>query len=130
MKTVLFICVHNSGRSQMAEGLFNRMAEGKAAAISAGSHPAESVNPVVVEAMREIGIDISRNKPKLLTLAMMKGIDKAVTMGCENTCPMTTVPTEDWVLEDPKDKPIEEVRKIRDEIKSRVGKLIAEMTGE
>jgi arsenate reductase (thioredoxin) len=130
MKTVLFICLHNSGRSQMAEAFFNQMAKGKAAAISAGSHPAESVNPVVVEAMREIGIDISHNKPKLLTFAMMKGIDKAVTMGCENTCPMTTVPTEDWALEDPQGKPIEQVREIRDEIKSRVGKLLSEMIGE
>ncbi|HXZ30195.1 MAG TPA: arsenate reductase ArsC [Dehalococcoidia bacterium] len=127
MKTVLFICVHNSGRSQMAEAFFNQMAKGKARAISAGSQPAESVNPTVVKAMREIGIDISKNIPKLLTLEMMEGIDKAITMGCENSCPLTTVETEDWGLEDPKDKPIEQVRTIRDEIKERVKRLIEQM---
>ena len=122
MKTVLFICVHNSGRSQMARG--------KAKAISAGSQPADGVNPAAAEAMREIGIDISKNKPKLLTLEMMEGIEKAITMGCEETCPMTTVPTEDWGLDDPKDKPIEQVRKIRDEIRKRVEVLVKEMINE
>ena len=110
MKTVLFICVHNSGRSQMAEAFFNQMAQGKAKAISAGSQPADRVNPTVVEVMREEGIDISRNKPKLLTLEMMEGIALAITMGCENACPYTTAETRDWALEDPKDKPVEEVR--------------------
>ncbi len=95
MKTVLFICVHNSGRSQMAEAFFNQMAGGKAKAISAGSQPADKVNPTVVEAMRELGIDISHNKPKLLTLEMIEGIDLAITMGCENACPITTVETLD-----------------------------------
>jgi len=129
MKTVLFICVHNSGRSQMAEAFFNQIARGKARAISAGSHPADKVNPTVVKAMQEVGIDISHNKPRLLTLEMMQGIDKAITMGCENACPLTTVPTEDWGLEDPKDKPIERVRIIRDDIKKRVNNLVKEMTG-
>jgi arsenate reductase len=128
MKTVLFICVHNSGRSQMAEAYFNQMAKGKARAISAGSQPADRVNPTVAEAMLEEGIDIRGNKPRLLTHEMMEGIDRAVTMGCENACPYTTVRTEDWGLEDPKDKPIERVRKIRDEIKNKVATLIAEMT--
>ncbi len=127
MKTVLFICVHNSGRSQMAEAFFNQLANDRAKAISAGSQPAARVNPLVIEAMREAGIDISQNKPKLLTLEMMQGIDKAITMGCENTCPVTTVETEDWDLEDPKDKPIEQVREIRDEIKARVTNLAKEM---
>jgi arsenate reductase (thioredoxin) len=127
MKTVLFICVHNSGRSQMAEAFFNQMAQGKAKAISAGSQPANKVNPTVVEAMREVGIDISRNQPKLLTLEMMKGITLAITMGCENACPYTTAETRDWALEDPKDKPVEEVRRIRDEIKTRVSDLIKEL---
>ena len=126
MKTILFICVHNSGRSQMAEAFFNRMAKGKAKAISAGSQPADKVNPTVVKAMREVGIDISRNKPKLLTLEMMEGISLAVTMGCENACPYTTAETRDWDLEDPKDKSLEEVRKIRDEIKSKVQELLQE----
>ena len=81
MKPVLFICVHNSGRSQMAEAFFNQMAKGKARAISAGSQPANGVNPVVVEVMRELGIDISKNMPNLLTLEMMEGIGKAITIG-------------------------------------------------
>jgi arsenate reductase (thioredoxin) len=127
MKTVLFICVHNSGRSQMAEAFFNQMAQGKAKAISAGSQPADRVNPIVVEVMREAGIDINHNKPKLLTLEIMEGINLAVTMGCENACPYTAVETRDWDLEDPKDKPIEQVRKIRDEIKSRVSDLVNEI---
>ena len=130
METVLFICVHNSGRSQMAAAFFNQMVKGKARAISAGSQPADDMNPVVVEAMREVGIDISKNKPKLLTVEMMEGIEKAITMGCEETCPVTTVETEDWGLEDPKDKPIEEVRKIRDGIKIRVKNLVKEMINE
>jgi arsenate reductase (thioredoxin) len=127
MKTVLFICVHNSGRSQMSEAFFNQMAQGKAKAISAGSQPADRVNPTVVEVMRETGIDISRNKPRLLTLEMMEGITLAITMGCENACPYTTAETRDWALEDPRDKPIEEVRKIRDEIKTRVADLVKEL---
>jgi protein-tyrosine-phosphatase len=100
MKTVLFICVHNSGRSQMAEAFFNRLAKGRAKAISAGSQPADQVNPTVVKVMQEVDIDISQNKPRLLTLEMMEGIDKAITMGCENSCPLTTVETQDWALED------------------------------
>ena len=127
MKTVLFICVHNSGRSQMAEAFFNQLAQGKAKAISAGSQPADKVNPSVVKVMQEVGIDISNNKPKLLTLEMMEGITLAITMGCENACPYTTAETRDWALEDRRDKPIDEVRKIRDEIKVRVNKLIGEM---
>ena len=130
METVLFICVHNSGRSQMAAAFFNQMVKGMARAISAGSQPADDMNPVVVEAMREVGIDISKNKPKLLTVEMMEGIEKAITMGCEETCPVTTVETEDWGLEDPKDKPIKEVRKIRDGIKIRVKNLVKEMINE
>ena len=128
MKTVLFICVHNSGRSQMAEAFFNQMAIGRAKAISAGSQPADKVNPTVVKVMREEGLDISRNKPKLLTIEMMEGTDKAITMGCENSCPLTTVETDDWALDDPKDKPIEQVRRIQKEIRTRVAKLVAELT--
>lgn len=127
IKTVLFICVHNSGRSQMAEAFFNQMARGRAKAISAGSKPDDKVNPMAVEVMREEGIDISGNKPKKLTLKMMRGIDRAFTMGCEDACPFTTVPVEDWALEDPKGKTLEQVRKIRDEIKERVSKLVKEI---
>jgi len=130
MKTVLFICVHNASRSQMAEAFFNKIAQGKARAISAGSHPADKVNPTAVIAMKEEGIDISQNKPKLLTLEMMEGIDRAFTMGCENTCPVTTVETVDWALEDPEGKPIEKVREIRDIIKGKVTELVEEMTGK
>ena len=127
MKTVLFICVHNSGRSQMAEAFFNQKAQGKAKAVSAGSQPADKVNPRVIEVMREVGIDISHNKPRLLTLEMMEGIDLAITMGCENACPFTTAETRDWALADPKNKPVEEIRKIRDEIKIRVSDLLKEL---
>jgi len=131
MKKVLFICVHNAGRSQMAEAFFNQMSEGKALAISAGSKPAEQVNPAAVEAMREVGIDISQNKPKLLTPAMLEGVDRVITMGCgeDLACPATWVESEDWELEDPAGKPLERVRKIRDEIKNRVIELLAKLNG-
>ncbi|MBI2832514.1 MAG: arsenate reductase ArsC [Chloroflexi bacterium] len=130
MKTVLFVCVHNSGRSQMAEAFFNHLAGGKALALSAGTQPAGRVNPVVVEAMREAGIDISHSKPKALTPEMIGQADRVVTMGCgaEAVCPATFVETEDWALEDPHGKSLERVRKIRDEIKARVTKLLGETT--
>jgi protein-tyrosine-phosphatase len=131
MKTVLFVCIHNSGRSQMAEAFFNEMAKGKAKAISAGTKPSDSVNPVVIEAMKEEGIDIGDNKPKMLTMEMVQSADKMITMGCgadtEGVCPASFIETEDWGLEDPKDKPITEVRIIRDEIKKRVSELLAEL---
>lgn len=125
MKTVLFVCVHNSGRSQMAEAFFNRLAGGRARALSAGTKPADKVNPMVVEAMREAGIDISGNKPKALTMDMLEKADRVITMGCgaEAACPASFVETEDWQLEDPAGKRLPEVRKIRDEIKDRVTKL-------
>lgn len=133
MKTVLFVCVHNSGRSQMAEAFFNQLANGKARAISAGTQPGDKVNPVVVEAMKEAGIDISRNKPKTLTMAMVEKADRMVTMGCgaetEAVCPASFIETEDWALSDPKGKSLEEVRKIRDEIKQRVKTLIGQTAG-
>ncbi len=131
MKIVLFICVHNSGRSQMAEAFFNQMAKGKAVAISAGTEPGSGVNPVVVQAMREVGIDISGRKPKLLTQEMVENADLAITMGCMDeakSCPAAFVPGEDWGLPDPHGKPIEEVRPIRDEIKRRVEILIKRIT--
>ena len=126
MKKVLFVCVHNAGRSQMAEAFFNQMAKGKAKGFSAGTQPADKVNPVVVAAMREVGIDISRQKPKLLTLEMLESVDRVITMGCgaEGVCPASFVPTEDWQLEDPEGKPIERVRQIRDEVKARVEELV------
>ena len=127
MKTVLFICLHNSGRSQMAEAFFNQMAGGKAGAISAGSQPADQVNPLAAQAMQEVGLDISHNKPKLLPLEMLQGIDLAITMGCADACPVTTVETRDWGLEDPQGKSIEQVRQIRDKIKTRVIQLVKEL---
>lgn len=113
MKKVLFVCVHNSGRSQMAEAFFNYYASGKATATSAGTQPASHVDRTVVATMKEIGIDISSNRSKLLTPEMLLGVDKAITVGCgvEGLCPATFVPSEDWHLEDPEGKPIEKVRK-------------------
>jgi len=129
MKTVLFICVHNSGRSQMAEAFLNRLAGGKAVAISAGTRPAEETNPTVVQAMAEAGIDISERKPKALTLEMVEKADRAITMGCgtDPACPVTFVPAEDWQLEDPEGKPLETVRRIRDEVHRRVVDLLASL---
>ncbi len=126
MKTILFVCVHNSGRSKMAEAIFNRMAKGKARAISAGTDPGGSVNPVVVEVMKEIGIDMRGSKPQALTPEMLSQATHVVTMGCgaEGVCPAAFVETEDWGLEDPKDKPIEKVRQIRDQIEARVAELL------
>ena len=99
MKTVLFVCVHNSGRSQMAEAYYNLLAKGKAQGLSAGTQPADEVNPVVVEAMKEVGIDISSNKPKRLTMDMVEKADRMITMGCgaeaEAVCPAGFSETED-----------------------------------
>src|SRR4030042_1785892 len=132
MKKVLFVCVQNLGRSQRAEAFFNYYASGKATARSTGIQPASHVDHTVVEAMKELGIDISSNRSKLLTPEMMEGVDKAVTMGCgvEGVCPATFVPSEDWQLEDPEGKPMEKVREIRDEIEARVKILIQEILGK
>jgi len=129
MKTVLFVCVHNSGRSQMAEAFFKQIAKGKAQTYSAGTQPADKVNPVVVEAMQEVGIDISGNKPKTLTMDMVEKANRMITMGCgaEAMCPATFVETEDWALEDPRGKTLEQIRKIRDEIKERGTELLNEI---
>lgn len=132
MKKALFVCVHNSGRSQIAEAFFNHLAEGKAVASSAGTKPAHRVNPTVIEAMREVGVDISKQTPKPLTLEMLESADRVITMGCgvEGVCPATFVPTEEWQLEDPEGKPVEKVREIRDEIEAKVRNLIEEMQRE
>jgi arsenate reductase len=126
MKTVLFVCVGNAGRSQMAEAFFNRLANGRARAISAGTKPAGAVDAQTIEVMREVGIDISKAKPKALTMEILDQADRVVTMGCgaEGVCPASFVETEDWQLEDPKGKPIEEVRRIRDEIRAGVTRLL------
>jgi protein-tyrosine-phosphatase len=132
VKAVVFVCVHNSGRSQMAEAFFNQMAQGKAIAFSAGTQPGDKMQPVAVEAMKEIGINISGNKTKMLTLEMIEKADKMITMGCGadagGLCPAGFIETEDWALEDPNGKTISEVRIIRDEVKRRVIDLLAEIT--
>jgi protein-tyrosine-phosphatase len=124
-KRVLFVCVHNSGRSQMAEAFFNRFTGGKATASSAGTQPVSDINPTV-------GLDIGDKKPKLLTLEMIENADRVITMGCgaEKVCPAVIVPMVDWQLEDPEGKPINEVRKIRDIIRIKVETLIQELNPE
>jgi protein-tyrosine-phosphatase len=115
----------------MAEAFFNHLAKGKARAISAGTEPAPAVSRTAIQAMREVGIDISKNKPKALTHEMIDQANLVITMGCgaETTCPASWVETRDWALEDPRDKPIAKVREIRDEIKARVIKLLKELEG-
>jgi len=130
MKNILFVCVENAGRSQMAEAFANHYGKGKLVAASAGVMLANRVNPVVVEIMKEKGIDISMNKPKLLTTKMAEEADKIITMGCsvEKFCPAPILKNvTDWELEDPKGKPVEKVRQIRDEIEKKVLKLISEL---
>ena len=114
----------------MAEAFFNRLASGKANAISAGTKPATRVDPVVIEVMREVVIDISGNMPKALTAEMIEQADKIISMGCgvEGICPATFTDTEDWGLEDPKGKPIEKIREIRDSIRDKVAILVEETT--
>jgi arsenate reductase (thioredoxin) len=129
LKNILFVCVENAGRSQMAEAFANMYGKDKFDILSAGNKPAEKVNPGVIEAMKEKGIDISANKPKLLTFQMAQESDLIVTMGCndQGICPGPFFkPTIDWKLEDPKDKSIEKVREIRDEIERKVQRLIEE----
>ena len=126
MKKVLFVCVGNAGRSQMAEAFFNTMAKGRAQAFSAGTNPASAIDQTVVGLMKEVGIDISDKHPKKLTLEMLEQADRVVTMGCgvAQSCPATLTETEDWELEDPRGQPPEKVREIRDEIRRRVEKLL------
>jgi arsenate reductase (thioredoxin) len=125
---VLFVCLHNAGRSQMSKALFERAAGDRHSADSAGTRPAAGVHPEVVEAMRERGIDLSANKPQKLTRRQAEQADVVVTMGCGDECPY--IPGKryiDWDLQDPKGLPIDEVRGIRDELAERVDALIAEL---
>lgn len=125
-KTILFVCVENAGRSQMAEGFFNKYAPKGYRAVSAGTKPAGQVNPLAVQAMKEAGIDIGRQKSKIITDDMIRGAARAVNMGCmdRSDCPLLFLNNPvDWGVEDPKGRPIEEVRKIRDEIERRVKEL-------
>ena len=126
--TVLFLCVHNAGRSQMALGWFTHLAGGRAVALSGGSEPAAEVNPVAVEAMAEVGIDIAREDPKPWTTEGLEAADVVVTMGCGDTCPFYPGKRyEDWVLDDPAGQGIESVRPIRDDIRVRVQTLLTEL---
>jgi arsenate reductase len=128
LRTVLFACVHNAGRSQMAAALFNALADPtKARAISAGTRPGPSVHPEVAEALGEIGIDLSSAMPRLLTAELAAGVALLVTMGCGEECPYVPgVERDDWPLPDPKGRPLPEVRAIRDEIRTRVEALLVE----
>jgi arsenate reductase len=127
--SVLFVCVHNAGRSQMAAAYLTHLSKGKVEVRSAGSAPADSVNPAVVEAMAEDGIDISAQQPKVLTTEAVEVSDVVITMGCGDVCPIFPGKRyEDWVLQDPAGQGVEAVRPIRDEIKSRITELLSELT--
>src|SRR5215211_4036281 len=128
---VLFVCVHNAGRSQMAAALLERRAQGRVRVISAGSEPADRLNPAVVEAMEEIGIDISAERPKKLEDGMVREADVVITMGCGDACPIFPGKRyEDWQLGDPAGLGVDAVRPIRDEIRRRVETLIASLQRE
>ena len=128
---VLFVCVHNAGRSQMAAGLLSHRAQGSVGVRSAGSEPAASLNPAVVEAMAEIGIDISQEFPKPLTGEVVRAADVVITMGCGDACPVYPGKIyRDWELTDPAGKSVDDVRAIRDEIDRRVQDLIRELRDE
>ena len=130
MKKVLFVCVENAGRSQIAEAFANRYGKGTVEALSAGTMPSNEVNPLVVQVMLEKGFDLSKNKPKLITGQMVQEADMIIVMGCsaQGFCPAPLLnKVVDWGIEDPKDKPMEKVRETRDEIEKRVKTLIEEI---
>lgn len=128
MSTVLFVCLHNAGRSQMSQALFDRAAGGRHSGLSAGTTPGTRVHPEVLEVMAELGIDMSDRKPQLLTRELAEQADVVVTMGCGDECPF--IPGKrylDWDLADPKGRPLGEVRRTRDEISRRVERLVVEL---
>jgi arsenate reductase (thioredoxin) len=128
MATVLFVCLHNAGRSQMSQALFERAAAGRHSAVSAGTAPADRVHPEVVEAMNELGLDVADRRPQRLTPELARPADLVITMGCGDQCPY--IPGKrylDWDLPDPKGRPIEEVRAVRNEIGARVRALVDEL---
>jgi arsenate reductase len=126
--TVLFVCVHNAGRSQMAAGYLQHLAGDRIEVLSAGSQPGDGINPVAVQAMLEEGIDIAAERPKVLTTGAVQDSDVVITMGCGDECPYVPGKRyEDWVLDDPAGQGIDAVRPIRDEIRQRVERLIAEV---
>jgi len=127
-KTILFVCVHNAGRSQMAAGFMRELGGDRVEVLSAGSAPKDSINPVAVEVMAEVGIDIRDQKPKILTPDSVQASDVVITMGCGDACPYYPGKRyEDWKLDDPAGQSIEPVRAIRDEIKARVAALLGEI---
>ena len=129
--TVLFVCIHNAGRSQIAAGFMNSLSAGRVEVLSAGSAPKDSINPIAVQAMQEVGIDISNNTPKVLTPEAVQESDAVITMGCGDACPFYPGKRyEDWVLDDPAGQGIESVRVIRDEIKKRVEQLLSELISQ
>lgn len=126
--TVLFVCVHNAGRSQMAAGFLEHLAGDRIEVLSAGTEPKEDINPSAIEAMAEVGIDITHNSPKVLTTEAVQASDYVITMGCGDNCPYFPGKTYlDWPLADPAGKGVEDVRPIRDEIRAKVEALIAEI---
>jgi arsenate reductase len=129
MPEVLFVCVHNAGRSQMAAGLLNKLAHGRVHVRTAGSDPAEEINPAVVEAMGEVGVDLSHEFPKALTDEFVRAADVVITMGCGDACPIYPGKRyEDWTLDDPAGQDLETVRRIRDDIRKRVEGLVSQLT--
>jgi arsenate reductase (thioredoxin) len=129
-KTILFVCVENAGRSQMAEGFFRKYAPEGYEPISAGTKPTSQINPIVVQVMDEVGLDIKQRKPKDITEDMMRNSTKIVNMGCmdKSFCPTMFIPNLiDWGIEDPKEKQIEQVREIRDNIEQRIKQLVTEL---
>ncbi|RZU13447.1 arsenate reductase [Kribbella rubisoli] len=126
--TVLFVCVHNAGRSQMAAGWLRSLAGNEVDVLSAGSEPGNQINPVAVEAMREVGIDITANTPRLLSIDDVQASDVVITMGCGDACPFFPGKRyEDWKLTDPAGQPIEVVRQVRDEIRTHIETLLDEL---
>lgn len=127
-KTIMFVCVHNAGRSQMAAGFMRELGGDRVEVLSAGSAPKDSINPIAVEAMLELGVDIANQKPKILTPEAVQQSDVVITMGCGDACPYYPGKRyEDWKLDDPAGQGIEPVRVIRDEIKARVESLLQEI---
>jgi arsenate reductase len=126
--TVLFVCVHNAGRSQMAAGYMQHLASDRVQVLSAGSEPKDQINPIAIQAMAEEGIDIAGNQPKVLTTEAVRDSDVVITMGCGDACPIFPGKRyEDWELTDPAGRGIEDVRPIRDDIKARIQALLAEI---
>lgn len=125
---VLFVCVHNAGRSQMAAGYMSALSQGRVEVLSAGSEPKDTINPLAIEVMAEEGIDIANNVPKILTVEAVKESDVVITMGCGDTCPIFPGKRyEDWELVDPAGKDIDTVRAVRDDIKGRIETLLSEL---